>query len=274
MRIQTEEWTEIMREGPGVRMYKGKKTLFYNGEILWEYSDDWETFGPLVYDYEERDTWQVIVVLPGVEMIPGFTFYRCRNIKKVIMADTVKGIQRDVFYDCWSLVFVKLSTDLEFIGVQAFIFCSSLTSIFIPPSCREIGFQAFRLCKKLIIIHVPHQTQLDRNLISETAMEVSPFTADDVRRYQNNKEVVDQWIKDINIGEDDEYVLHRACSSFNPLEEIIYAIVRQHGLSWFQKKNRIGITPSQYLDANPFSKVKEQKIVNRYVLEMMGEVGV
>ena len=273
MRIQTEEWAEIVKEGPRVRNYKGKVTLFYNGEILWEYSDDWDTFGPLVYDFEERDSWEVIVVLPGVEMIPAFTFYQCRNVKVVIMADTVKRIERDAFYRCWRLVFVKLSTDLEFIGVQAFLFCSSLTSIFIPPSCREIDYQAFRCCEKLIILSVPHQTQLDRNVISETAlMEASPFTNDSVGRYQSNVEVVHQWIKNINIGEDDEYVLHRACSSVDPLEETIYAIVRKQGLSSFQKKNRIGITPSRYLAANPFCEIKEQKIVNRYILEMMGEV--
>ena len=34
--VSKEEWNEILEKGPGVRMYKGLQTLFYNGEKLWE----------------------------------------------------------------------------------------------------------------------------------------------------------------------------------------------------------------------------------------------
>ena len=48
-------------------MYKGRKTYFYNGE---EELYDAETQDFLIYDQEERETWEVIIVLPGVEEIP------------------------------------------------------------------------------------------------------------------------------------------------------------------------------------------------------------
>ena len=72
MRVQTEEWRRFI---PGVRMYKGKKTLFYNGEILfdsyiYEYGEDDEDEIFLIYNEEERKSWEVIIVLPGVDSIP------------------------------------------------------------------------------------------------------------------------------------------------------------------------------------------------------------
>ena len=69
MRVQTEEWRRFT---PGVRMYREKKTLFWNGQ-------------PLVHNQEERDSWEVIIVLPGVEVIPEMTFSGCRNVKTVII---------------------------------------------------------------------------------------------------------------------------------------------------------------------------------------------
>lgn len=80
MRVQTEEWRRFI---PGVRMYKGKKTLFYNGEILW----DEITGAPLIYDKKERKTWEVIIVLPGVKVIPKWNFLECEHVTAVIMND-------------------------------------------------------------------------------------------------------------------------------------------------------------------------------------------
>ena len=121
MRVQTEEWRLFV---PGIRMYKGKKTLFYNGEILRDAHRH-----PVVHNEEERYSWEAIIVLPGVEIIPAFTFYDCRNVNKVIMSDTVRRMEESAFDACRSLEFVKLSRNLEFIGKLAFCVCKSLTSI-------------------------------------------------------------------------------------------------------------------------------------------------
>lgn len=63
-----------------------QKTLFYNGEILVDaVNDDYH-----IYDKEERQTWEVVIVLPGVEVIPADTFSECENVKAVIMADSIQ----------------------------------------------------------------------------------------------------------------------------------------------------------------------------------------
>ena len=255
MRVQTEEWRQFI---PGVRRYKGKKTLFYNGEKLWDGSHG-SFFGqPLIYDEEERETWEVVIVLPGVEVIPRGTFLHCKNIKTVIMTDTVRRIESYGFDQCRSLVFVKLSRNLEFIGEWAFSDCHSLTFIFIPPSCREIEYGAFFECKKLTVLQVPRHTQLGRRVIAGTAfIEASPFGTNN-GEYANDEEV-NNWIK--NRHQDEQFSLHRACSSYNPLDEVIFEIIKRQGLKAFKKTDRIGVTASQYLSENPFTEIEEQKIV-------------
>ena len=39
-----------------------------------------------------------------------------------------------------------------------------------------------------------------------------------------------------------------------------------------QMKNAIGITSSQYLAADMFADISEKEIINKFTLEMMGEV--
>ena len=194
----------------------------------------------------------------------------CKNVKTLIMADTVKRIEKFAFDSCSSLKFVKLSRNLEYIGFSAFDGCKSLTSIFIPPSCRGIEDNVFSGCKKLIILSIPQYTQLGEDVIMDTALiRASHFEEDQNGEYQNSEEV-NAWVKNMN-GDDEEFGLHRACSSFNPMADIIYEIVKRKGLASFQKKNEIGITPSKYLEENPFAHVDQQKLVKRYILEVMGE---
>ncbi|GFH59539.1 hypothetical protein CTEN210_16015 [Chaetoceros tenuissimus] len=267
MRVQTEEWRRFV---PGVRMYKEKKTLFYNGEELW---DD-ENNEILIYDFRERDTWEVVIILPGVEEIPLETFAECEKLETVIMSDSVKRVWNRAFFGCLRLSFVKLSRNVEFIGISTFLHCESLTSIFIPPSCREIGHQAFMECKKLIIFQVPQHAQLGNSVIAGTALFVaSSFVTNEYGGYYNREEVND-WIKNVNFS--DEFELHQACSSYHTInQESVYEIIKRKGLKAFQKKNAIGITPSQYLELNPFdpfAEIDQHKIMTQYVLEMMGEV--
>ena len=258
------EWEEIEALGPGVRNYRGKKTLFYNGEEL--RGDDGEH---LIYDEEERYSWKVIIVLPGVEVIPVLTFNKC-NVKVVIMANSVRRIENEAFNWCRSLEFIKFSTNLGYIGHWAFNGCESLTSIFIPESCRVIGYGAFHGCERLIILNVPQTSELGVSVIARTALiEASTFETNEYGHYLRDTVAVNAWIKSMNDGEG--FALHRICSSYNPEMEQVYGYVKDHGVHVMKLPNSIGITPSQYLAANPYSEIEEGKLAKRYVLEMMGE---
>ncbi|GFH61967.1 hypothetical protein CTEN210_18443 [Chaetoceros tenuissimus] len=263
-----QEWAEIVALGPGVRMYNGLRTLFYNGEIL----RDVAAREFLIYDYAERLKWEVIIILPGVEVIPDWTLSHCIVAKVVIMADTVRRVEHHAFHHCPELVFIRLSRNLEYIGLVAFARCESLTSIFIPQSCVEIDFEAFWKCKRLITFSVPQHTRLGRSVIHETALKnVSPFKEDGQFPSRERNDALNTWLRNGNINIGQEYSLHRAFSSFNPLPEIIVQVLKRQGLKALRTKNSIGITPFQYLESNPFAEVDQKNIVNRYILEMMGE---
>ncbi|GFH56019.1 leucine-rich repeat domain-containing protein [Chaetoceros tenuissimus] len=203
-------------------MYKGKKTYFYNGEILWEGRG--RAGRTLIYDDEERKSWEVIIVLPGVEVIPERTFRLCTNVKKVIMHEDVKRIEFDAFVQCFKLISVKLSRNLEYIGVCAFWSCSSLTSIFIPQSCREIDRWAFRYCRQLLILGMPQNIQIRDYAFGNTLLMTKlpfSFAVDEDENFSPEDEAIAiQWVKTIN--DENAFALHRACSSFNPLLEIIH----------------------------------------------------
>ncbi|GFH50784.1 predicted protein [Chaetoceros tenuissimus] len=183
-------------------MHKDEKTLFYNGEKLFDEENHLEY---LIYDEEERDSWEVIFVLPGVQVIRFYTFNGCSNIETVIMADTVRRIEEDSFY--YVLQESRIYSTLKKFGIY-----------------WRVDF------------------------LGE----------------------VNTWIK--NRLQGDEFTLYRACSSYNPLEEVIYGIVKRHGPKAFKEPDSIGITPVQYLEQTPFDDIDQQKLMKRYILDMMGEI--
>ena len=259
MKVTTHEWQNFV---PGVRMYKGLKTLFYNGEKLW----NGKCFGnPLVHDKKERHSWEQIVVLPGVKVISSWTFNRCKNIKRILMPDSVQRIEEAAFSSCISLVFVKFSRGLEYIGKAAFYDCSSLFSIFIPMSCREIGPEAFACCSKLQIFNAsPHTSFLGTSVLHSTRLlERYP------NRYEENE--VQNWIRSMNIGE--IYILHRICASENPS---LQAIPKRNAPRWWtcgdDEAEWDCISSSEYLLQNPFTEINEIRIVKHCILGLMGEI--
>lgn len=139
---------------------------------------------------KKETPWEMIIIMPGVEIIPHMTFVNLKNVKVVIMADKVFRIEFAAFQQCSSLVFVKLSRTLAYIEDSAFWSCGSLTSIFVPPSCREAGDTVFSDCKKLIILSEPQHTRLGWGVITHTALiNASPFSEDGFYGFSNDEPV-------------------------------------------------------------------------------------
>ncbi|GFH57177.1 hypothetical protein CTEN210_13653 [Chaetoceros tenuissimus] len=227
----------------GSRTYLGKSTLFYNGDPLVGLN-----LQPLRYDLEERKKWKVIIVLPGVRNIPQHTFSGCTNVETVIMHEaSVEGIYFRAFYNCSSLSSIRFSRNLRSIFLCAFFGCSSLRAVIAPSSCREILDQAFDRCTHLIIFSVPQNIQqFAEDAINNTALK---------RAYDENNpnnQSLAEWIKNLNMEE--EYQLHRLCSSDTPSFDTIATKVREHedGIGAMDVPNNMGISPFQYLSYNPY----------------------
>ena len=90
---------------------------------------------------------------------------------------------------------------------------------------------------------------------------------DEQRRVENDE--MNQWLKTMN--NDDKFSLHRACSSFQPLKEVIHAIIQEKGLKAFREENSAGISPSRYLQENPYTELNEKEIIREYLMKMMGK---
>ncbi|GFH46297.1 hypothetical protein CTEN210_02771 [Chaetoceros tenuissimus] len=261
--------------------YDGSKQL-YNGELedewitKWRQYDrnyqgweDWDLSDECKQYWRERQSWQQIIIEEGVTVIPDGTFLICRNIKRVIFADTVVRIKEHAFYGCIQLISLKLPIRLEVIGQGAFNACD-LSSVFIPPSCRDIYYSAFALNRNLEICHVPQQTRIGDEMVFGTKLiEESQFEIDQWGHYHHQIREVNHWLKNINRNE--KYSLHRACSSFQPLKEVIHTIIQLKGIGDFKTQNEIDTTPSQYLKENPYCDLKEIDIIRDYVMKMMGE---
>ncbi|GFH43824.1 hypothetical protein CTEN210_00297 [Chaetoceros tenuissimus] len=284
-------------------------TLFYDGSNEFYNEDlqmEWESDVDLVYyenfdDVEssnlsiecknyirERQSWQQVIIVEGVTEIPETTFYRCYNINRVNFTNTIIRIRRNAFCFCSNLTHIKLPINLEYVKDFAFAYCK-LSSVFVPPSCRVIGAWAFQSNENLEILHVPQNTELDRDVIDYTELfESSPNReaykywieidiedasnpGDLIAFFEQHCEEVKAWLKDTNTEE--EFALHRICSSYEPtFEMILDNMIERGGPKAFKVKNSIGITPSRYLKENPYTNVTEKEVIEKYVLNMMGKL--
>lgn len=220
---------------------------------------------------KERLSWQQIIVVNGVEEIPVDTFSWCLELKRVIFANTVIRIQGFAFYHCENLAYIKLSIVLEVIGQSAFSHCN-LSCVFTPPTCEQLDWNAFEYNMNLSILHVQQDAQLGICVFAATTIaKSSPLHVDRNGWYDRTSSPdMNEWIK--NINNDNQFALHRACSAFQPLKEVIHAIILQKGLKAFHEENSAGITPSRYLKENPYTDLTEKEIIKDYLMMMMGEM--
>ena len=94
----------------------------------------------------------------GVKKIGNEAFYRCHNLKEIIMGE-VEEIGQRAFYECDSTSNhrIVLPSTLRKIGIQAFYGCSNLNEVLInrttPPSMSSVN--AFSNCASNLKIYVP-----------------------------------------------------------------------------------------------------------------------
>ena len=81
-----------------------------------------------------------------VTSIGDSAFYRCKDIKSVVIPKSVKSIENDAFNFCRNLTSVKIPKKVERIGNDAFYCCSKIESIILPKSLKSIGEGAFVGC--------------------------------------------------------------------------------------------------------------------------------
>lgn len=84
-----------------------------------------------------------------LDTLPAYTFQNCYNLKKYMLAPTMKLIEEGAFMNCRSLDMVKIPEHIMRIKEKAFIGCSGITQVVIPESVKALGGQAFKGCSKI-----------------------------------------------------------------------------------------------------------------------------
>ncbi len=99
---------------------------------------------------------KAFIVGNKVTQIPWFLCYHMRNLREIIIPNSVKTIASRAFCNCDSLSIVELGDSVNYIGEWSFGYCSSLDSIIIPTSVSTIGNSAFFNCSGLMSIIIPN----------------------------------------------------------------------------------------------------------------------
>ena len=82
-----------------------------------------------------------------------------KDIKTIIVPDSIKSIGYDAFYDCTNLTSINIPDSVKSIGCDAFFGCGNLKSIIIPNSVKKIESCAFYDCRSLTSIIISNSVK-------------------------------------------------------------------------------------------------------------------
>lgn len=107
-------------------------------------------------DYSETIT---DIVIPKeydslpINKIDDFAFFNSKNLKSIMLPETIRTIGSNAFNSCISLTTINIPNNVNSIGEMAFFECTSLSNINIPSSVNEIGLDAFYNSSGLIEVN-------------------------------------------------------------------------------------------------------------------------
>ena len=96
-----------------------------------------------------------IIIPDSVKSIEEGAFKHCKSLTSINIPDSVKSIGEDAFSQCKSLTSINIPNSVKSIGYGAFFCCESFESIIIPDSVESIGDFAFSNCYSLKCINIP-----------------------------------------------------------------------------------------------------------------------
>ena len=103
------------------------------------------------------------VVIPAEDPADGspvtgidvWAFRDSETVKKIVVPDSVKTIEKNAFMYCTALEEIELPSGLETLGDQAFYRCSALKKVSVPEGVEKLGYATFMFCESLEEITLP-----------------------------------------------------------------------------------------------------------------------
>ena len=98
-----------------------------------------------------------VVIHDTVEEIQSYAFDGCSNLESIVLPNNkhFEIIEFGTFRSCTSLVSINLPETIKKIGDQAFFRCTSLKNVTLPSNIRELGTDSFRYCFTFTEITIP-----------------------------------------------------------------------------------------------------------------------
>ncbi len=101
------------------------------------------------YAFSNHKNLRSVVLPETVTHISRYAFAHCISLEEINMPASLYAIEQYAFHDCPLLGDITLPGNLAIIEQRAFSECDSLTAITLPASCKTIGDYAFFDCESL-----------------------------------------------------------------------------------------------------------------------------
>lgn len=105
--------------------------------------------------FKDQDEYVSIKLPKNAKWIGNSTFYKCNNLREVVMYDGIHSIGEYAFFNCDALSKINIPTGCKSIGSHAFYECDGLNEIIFGEGCESIGEDAFLDCRKLKAVAFP-----------------------------------------------------------------------------------------------------------------------
>ncbi len=104
------------------------------------------------YAFENCKDLRSVVLPDSITHISRYAFVHCISLESINMPASLYAIEQSAFQDCPKLNGIALPPSLAVIEQRAFSECSSLSEITIPKNCGQVGDYAFFECDSLSVI--------------------------------------------------------------------------------------------------------------------------
>lgn len=138
----------------------------FTGHYNWEYNDDnvpasiekitlTGTVDESSGGFYKCTNLKTIILPEGITRLSNCYFQFCSSLESIVIPDTVTRIDKETFWGCKALKSVNIPEGVTEILDDTFRYCGSLTEIDLPRGLTRIGNSAFLECKALKSVSIP-----------------------------------------------------------------------------------------------------------------------
>ncbi len=109
----------------------------------------------------------------------GRSAFRCSDLKKAVISESLAGMSDEIFYECDYLETIVIGGGIESIGEVAFAGCPALEAVIIPSNVVEISDDAFLESNEDVVIYCNEGSYAEsyavKNNIKYTTLVIDPI---------------------------------------------------------------------------------------------------